>query len=190
MVWTDHKNLEYIRSAKRLNARQVRWALFFTRFQFTITYRPGSRNTKPDALSRQFTVSEDVARDSPILPPTCVIGTLTWEIESAIKEAQRTEPDPGTGPPGSLFVPYQVGLIPPSLPATQGSTAPSHSSNVSPGGPPSPTTSVSTSLPVQSARRTRLLTNLRWSAPASTYTKPPLVTYRYRLCDRPTTIFR
>lgn len=108
MVWTDHKNLEYIRSAKRLNARQVRWALFFTRFQFTITYRPGSRNTKPDAVSHQFTVSEDVARDSPILPPTCVIGTLTWEIESAIKEAQRTEPDPGTGPPGSLFVPYQV----------------------------------------------------------------------------------
>lgn len=32
IVWTDHRNLEYIRSAKRLNARQARWALFFTRF--------------------------------------------------------------------------------------------------------------------------------------------------------------
>ncbi len=40
-VITDHKNLEYIRSAKRLNPRQARWALFFTRFLFTITYRPG-----------------------------------------------------------------------------------------------------------------------------------------------------
>lgn len=29
VVWTDHRNLEYIRSAKRLNARQARWALFF-----------------------------------------------------------------------------------------------------------------------------------------------------------------
>ncbi len=29
IVWTDHKNLEYIRSAKCLNSRQARWALFF-----------------------------------------------------------------------------------------------------------------------------------------------------------------
>lgn len=29
LVWTDHKNLEYLCSAKRLNARQARWALFF-----------------------------------------------------------------------------------------------------------------------------------------------------------------
>uniref|UniRef100_A0A3Q2W0Y3 Gypsy retrotransposon integrase-like protein 1 n=1 Tax=Haplochromis burtoni TaxID=8153 RepID=A0A3Q2W0Y3_HAPBU len=101
-------NLEYIRSAKRLNTRQARWARFFARFQFTITYRPGSRNVKPDALSRQFTASEDATRDSPILPPTCVIGVLTWEIESAIREAQQTEPDPGTGPPGLLYVPSSV----------------------------------------------------------------------------------
>lgn len=32
IVWTDHKNLEYIRSAKRLNSRQARWALFFYTF--------------------------------------------------------------------------------------------------------------------------------------------------------------
>ncbi len=54
MVWTDHKNLEYIRTAKRINSRQVRWALFFGRFRFTISYRPGSKNGKPDALSRIF----------------------------------------------------------------------------------------------------------------------------------------
>ncbi|KAG1925598.1 hypothetical protein F2P79_025429 [Pimephales promelas] len=53
IVLTDHKNLEYLRSAKRLNPRQARWALFFTRFNFTVTYRPGSKNTKADALSRQ-----------------------------------------------------------------------------------------------------------------------------------------
>ena len=29
IVWTDHKNLEYIKQAKRLNSRQARWALFF-----------------------------------------------------------------------------------------------------------------------------------------------------------------
>uniref|UniRef100_A0A673JPB4 Zgc:101569 n=1 Tax=Sinocyclocheilus rhinocerous TaxID=307959 RepID=A0A673JPB4_9TELE len=50
VVLTDHKNLEYLQSAKRLNPRQTRWALFFTRFDFSVTYRPGSRNTKADAL--------------------------------------------------------------------------------------------------------------------------------------------
>ncbi|KAK7933591.1 hypothetical protein WMY93_004487 [Mugilogobius chulae] len=54
LVWSDHKNLSYLRSARRLNARQARWALFLGRFNFTLTYRPGSRNIRPDALSRQF----------------------------------------------------------------------------------------------------------------------------------------
>ncbi len=62
IVWTDHKNLEYIRSAKRLNSRQARWALFFGRFDFSISYRPGSKNIKPDALSRVFDRSPIVSR--------------------------------------------------------------------------------------------------------------------------------
>lgn len=41
IMWTDHKNLEYLRSARRLNSRQARWALFFTRFYFTITMPEG-----------------------------------------------------------------------------------------------------------------------------------------------------
>ncbi len=41
IVWTDHKNLEYIRSPKHLNSRQARWVLFFGRFDFAISYRPG-----------------------------------------------------------------------------------------------------------------------------------------------------
>jgi hypothetical protein len=48
IVWTDHKNLEYLRTAKRLNSRQARWALLFTQFNF---YRLGSKNIKPDALT-------------------------------------------------------------------------------------------------------------------------------------------
>ena len=53
-VWTDHKNLEYLHSAKRLNSCQARWALFFSRFDFHLAYRPGSKNAKPDALSQVF----------------------------------------------------------------------------------------------------------------------------------------
>lgn len=36
-VITDHRNLEYLRDAKRLNPRQACWVLFFTRFHFTAT---------------------------------------------------------------------------------------------------------------------------------------------------------
>ncbi len=54
IVWTDHKNLEYTRTAKGINFRQAHWALVFGRFRFTISYRPGSKNGKPDALSRIF----------------------------------------------------------------------------------------------------------------------------------------
>ncbi|XP_029114156.1 uncharacterized protein lrfn4b, partial [Scleropages formosus] len=39
LVFTDHKNLQYLQTARRLNARQARWALFFSRFNFTVTYR-------------------------------------------------------------------------------------------------------------------------------------------------------
>ncbi|CAJ0945808.1 unnamed protein product [Ranitomeya imitator] len=54
VVLTDHKNLTYLESAKRLNPRQARWSLFFARFDFVILYLPGSKNVKADALSRSF----------------------------------------------------------------------------------------------------------------------------------------
>ncbi|XP_031758562.1 uncharacterized protein LOC108647661 [Xenopus tropicalis] len=71
LVLTDHKNLEYLRSAKRLRPRQARWALFFSRFQLHITYRPGSRNTKADALSRMYSSDASFVTDpAPILQPS------------------------------------------------------------------------------------------------------------------------
>ncbi|KAK3546809.1 hypothetical protein QTP86_002918 [Hemibagrus guttatus] len=51
-VITDHKHLQYLREAKRLNPRQAQWAPFCTRFNFCVTYPPGNKNTKVDALSR------------------------------------------------------------------------------------------------------------------------------------------
>lgn len=95
-----------LQAAKRLNARQAIWALFFTRFHISITYRPGSRNTKPDVLSRQFApkTNED-EREKPVLPPTCILSVLTWEVEKVVRDAQRLDPDPGTGPRGKLYVP-------------------------------------------------------------------------------------
>jgi hypothetical protein len=42
-VHTDHTNLEYFMSAKVLNRRQDHWSISLSRFNFVITYRPGSK---------------------------------------------------------------------------------------------------------------------------------------------------
>ena len=52
-VYTDHKNLEYFMSAKVLNQRQAQWSISLSRFNFIITYRPGTQQIRSDALSRR-----------------------------------------------------------------------------------------------------------------------------------------
>ncbi|KAK1791643.1 hypothetical protein P4O66_013645, partial [Electrophorus voltai] len=46
-MYMDHKNLEYLQTTKRLNARQARWSIFFSRFQFQVTHRPGEQCGDP-----------------------------------------------------------------------------------------------------------------------------------------------
>ena len=53
IVYTDHRGLEWFTQNKPLNRRQARWALELDMFDFQIIYRPGTQNTKPDALSRR-----------------------------------------------------------------------------------------------------------------------------------------
>ncbi|KAK3508516.1 hypothetical protein QTP70_031804, partial [Hemibagrus guttatus] len=103
-VLTDHKNLEYLRAAKRLNPRQARWALFFTRFTFTLSYRPGSKNIKADALSRLH--SPDIPTDDPepILPERLFANPILWSEETLPEPNTSTEGPPGC-PPGLQFVP-------------------------------------------------------------------------------------
>src|SRR6202789_4453804 len=70
-IWTDHKNLEYFRTAKKLNRRQVRWSLYLARFDFVLQHRPGQSMGKFDALSRRAdhrTGAGDNA-DIPLLTP-------------------------------------------------------------------------------------------------------------------------
>lgn len=105
--WTD-KNLSYLRSAKRLSSRQARWTLFLGRFNFTLTYRPGSRNIKPDALSWQSTTEGPAFEPELILPPSSLLATVMWGVEALVQKAQQSHPDPGGGPLNRLFVPDTV----------------------------------------------------------------------------------
>ncbi|KAI2655839.1 Transposon Tf2-6 polyprotein [Labeo rohita] len=108
LVLTDHRNLEYIRGAKRLNSRQARWALFFTRFDFRITYRPGSKNGKADALSRQFDPQVDPNPPEFIIPSPLIVAPIRWDIMGEITEAQNTDPTPPECPQDRVYVPESL----------------------------------------------------------------------------------
>ncbi|KAK3540184.1 hypothetical protein QTP70_027711, partial [Hemibagrus guttatus] len=101
LVLTDHRNLECLRNAKCLNARQARWALFFTRFHFSVMYRPGSKNGKADALSRKYETKSFPSTPEPILPFTAILGPVRWELMEEIQRAHTDEPPPSSCPPRS-----------------------------------------------------------------------------------------
>ncbi|KAK3522785.1 hypothetical protein QTP86_034653 [Hemibagrus guttatus] len=103
LVLTDHKNLEYLQAAKRLNPRQARWALFFTRFDFTISYRPGSKNTKADALSRLFTSEENPEVPETILPERIIVSPITWS-EKTLPPTNASTNNPSGCPPGLQYI--------------------------------------------------------------------------------------
>jgi len=52
-IWTDHKNLQYFMTAKKLNRRQARWSLLLARFDFIMHHHLGKSMGKMDALSHR-----------------------------------------------------------------------------------------------------------------------------------------
>lgn len=137
IVLTDHKNLQYLREARRLNPRQARRALFFTRFHFIISYHPGSKNVKADALSRLHTPDETPEQPEPVLPFSLIVSPIQWE---QIAEATLSEPALPGCPAGRIYVPKTLEynscilLILHWALATQGPQRPSHYYKIDSGG--------------------------------------------------------
>ena len=63
-IWTDHKNLEYFMTSQNLNRRQARWALYLSRFDFTLKHVPGTKMGKADGLSRRSDWEKGVIGDN------------------------------------------------------------------------------------------------------------------------------
>ena len=59
-IITDHRNLRYFATLRRLTERQMRWADILSRYDFTLEYRPGKLAVRPDALSRR---EQDMPRE-------------------------------------------------------------------------------------------------------------------------------
>uniref|UniRef100_A0A803U1T3 Gypsy retrotransposon integrase-like protein 1 n=1 Tax=Anolis carolinensis TaxID=28377 RepID=A0A803U1T3_ANOCA len=51
-IWSDHKNLQYLKSPRKLSPKQIRWAQYFSRFDFQLKFFQGKQNVLADALSR------------------------------------------------------------------------------------------------------------------------------------------
>uniref|UniRef100_A0AAY5KWV0 Gypsy retrotransposon integrase-like protein 1 n=1 Tax=Esox lucius TaxID=8010 RepID=A0AAY5KWV0_ESOLU len=70
--------------------------------------RPGSKNVGADALSCQHDTAERPVDDAPVLPESCIVAPVVWELDTDIARAQRDEPSPPTCPEGRTYVPASV----------------------------------------------------------------------------------
>ncbi len=186
-VLTDHRNLEYLKSAKRLNHRQARWSLFFTRFIFKITYRPGSQNTNADALSRLYESSATNPSQKLILPSTIILAPIQWDIMTEFADAQNTDPPPAETPPNLTYVPQplrqRVLSLVHSIPSSghPGITATLQLLNNRFWWPSIQTDTITFIKNCDIGNISASVT--RWSASTTTHPTTPLVTHSHRLRD-------
>lgn len=91
---TDHKNLEYLRSAKRLNPRQA--------------YRPDSKNTKADALSRQTEETNVPKSEENIILEKLLVALVQWDNLTEITQINVQSHPPSECPHDRTFVPVPL----------------------------------------------------------------------------------
>lgn len=92
LVYTDHKNLKYLKSAKRFNPHQACWALFFDRSNFSLFFHTGTKNGRADALSKMFDSSEDAEPPEFIPSPTAWLGVSLLDLEQEITTYLENQP--------------------------------------------------------------------------------------------------
>src|SRR5260221_11175609 len=94
---TDHKNLEYFTTTKKLTRWQARWSKFLSQFNLSIHFRPGRLGAKPNALTwRPDVYSESAVTDcnrQPVLTPQqlerphlAICLGMVEEVEQSLSE--------------------------------------------------------------------------------------------------------
>ncbi|KAK3519890.1 hypothetical protein QTP70_006640 [Hemibagrus guttatus] len=80
------------------------------RFDFSVTYRPGSKNSKADALSCQLEFKSPPSHPNPILPYSFILASIQWNLIKEIQRAHAEEAPPAAFPPSKLYVPALLHL--------------------------------------------------------------------------------
>lgn len=107
IIWTDHKNLIYLKNAKRLHSHQARRTLFLGCFNFTLSYSLSRQNAKPDTISRQSEPDQLNTPPETILPPSCFGAADRWGFEQ-VQEALKRFGGPLPGPDSSYLCPLDL----------------------------------------------------------------------------------
>src|SRR5258708_1864102 len=91
---TDHKNLEYFTSSKKLSCCQARWAKFLGQFNMKVQFRPGRLGSKPDALTCRWDVYMEGDNPEPAATNVCPVFTIEQLAGTLVLACTRTMEDP------------------------------------------------------------------------------------------------
>lgn len=100
--WSQEPNLTKNRQEAQWQPSPLAFFFLLHFLYFSTSYCPGSRNVKPDALSRQFATNNDPPETATILPATFMVASSPG---ASIHQALQDEPDPGTSLPNHCYVP-------------------------------------------------------------------------------------
>ncbi len=75
-VLSDHRNLLFERKPEHLSQRHIRWSIFFSRFDFIIKFKPGSKN-RADCLSRRPDYEQKVVQSGTVLNSSNFLSTTS-----------------------------------------------------------------------------------------------------------------
>jgi len=79
-ICTDHKNLKYFMTVKKLTEQQMRWSLILLQYNFFILYLLSKQNERTNALSRQKqNVSMNLLNDR---VQHCIMQIIHFEMMS------------------------------------------------------------------------------------------------------------
>ena len=99
MVYSDHKNLSYFTTTRKLNRRQVRWAELFASYNFQIHYQKVLENGQADALSQKSDLTREETQEQSLFTgkgKTLVLDKLevaTLHQDNAPKQKHVPEKD-------------------------------------------------------------------------------------------------
>lgn len=94
MVWPDHKNPVVHTFCQTTERQASPGVLFFSQFNFTPSYHPGSRNCKAAALSHQFYLTKMDSISDFILVSSIRLGATKVDTECEVISVLITTPAP------------------------------------------------------------------------------------------------
>ena len=96
VVFSDHKNLTYFRTAQKLNDRQVRWSLYLSEFNIKLIHLLGLKMIQSDALSRRpdHGIEGQLEEEETImLPKNMFMNLLDADLQERILNGKELDMD-------------------------------------------------------------------------------------------------